>query len=121
MIEEKHAEMVQALVKPGKAVLAGLSPAKAHLLHMALGLAGEAGEVVDALKKCVIYGKLLDRDHLTEELGDVEFYLQGLRAAAGISRDSCLAANTTKLRLRYASGAYTNEQAQARADKEEGQ
>jgi NTP pyrophosphatase (non-canonical NTP hydrolase) len=41
----------------------------------AMGLAGEAGEVCDLLKKHLLHGKELDRDELNKELGDVLWYL----------------------------------------------
>lgn len=113
-----YAAMVAALAKPGAAIVAGLVPEKAHNIHMAIGVAGEAGELLDAVKKEAIYGKPLDRDNVVEELGDLEFYMQGLRDALGISRDEVLAANVEKLSTRYAAGKYSDAAAQARADKE---
>ena len=48
-----------------------------HSLHMKLGSAGEAGELLDALKKNLIYGKELDTANVVEELGDSLFYAVG--------------------------------------------
>jgi NTP pyrophosphatase (non-canonical NTP hydrolase) len=110
--------MVQALLKPGAAVLATLTPQTAHLLHMAVGIAGEAGELLDAVKKAAVYGKPLDHDNVVEELGDLEFYMAGLRDALALDRSTTLAANVSKLSKRYATGRYSDQQAQARADKE---
>lgn len=45
---------------------------------LALGLAGEAGEVADYLKKVVGHGHALDRETLRDELGDCLWYLDGL-------------------------------------------
>ncbi len=59
----EHAEMVAALAKPGAEIAATLRPFQAHALHMVLGIAGEAGELVDAIKKATIYGKGLDREN----------------------------------------------------------
>lgn len=67
----KHNELVQALVKPGQDIVDTLTAEKANLWHMATGIAGEADEV--------LYGLLKDDlDNVKEELGDVEFYLEGL-------------------------------------------
>lgn len=111
-------EMVAALVKPGAAIIASLSPGRANALHMAVGISGEAGELLDAIKKYVVYEKPLDRVNAVEELGDLEFYMEGLRAELGITRAETLAANKLKLLgKRYASGKYSNEQAVERADK----
>lgn len=49
-----------------------------HLLHMRMGIKGELGELVDAYKKHLVYGKELDRANVREELGDVMFYCVGL-------------------------------------------
>lgn len=88
----------------------------ADLMHMAVGVAGEAGELLDALKKCWVYGKEMDRDNVIEELGDLEFYMQGLRLLIGASRDEVLQANYVKLKQRYGDS-YTDEKAIDRADK----
>ena len=48
-----------------------------HVEHMALGMAGEMGEIIDAIKKAEIYGKELDRVNLAEEVGDVFWYAAG--------------------------------------------
>lgn len=112
------ADMVAALAKPGAAIQAEMTPEQAHILHMAIGIAGEAGELLDAIKKAVVYQKPIDMVNVVEELGDLEFYMQGLRAPLGITRDECIEANIAKLSVRYSSGAYSNAQAITRADKE---
>lgn len=113
--------MVQALIKPGADIIRSLTPGRMNALHMAVGVVGEAGELIDAVKKYVIYDKSLDRANVVEELGDIEFYLQGLRKELGITREETLAGNVAKLAKRYASGKYSDQQAQGRADKVEGQ
>jgi NTP pyrophosphatase (non-canonical NTP hydrolase) len=84
---------------------------------MATGVAGEAGELLDAVKKAAIYCKPVDIDNVIEELGDLEFYMEGLRQRFGLTREECLEANISKLSIRYKSGVYSNGQAQDRADK----
>lgn len=66
--------MVRALVKPGAAIVDSLTPEKAHLLHMAVGISGEIAE----LEGCLA-APAFDFGNLVEELGDLEFYLEGLR------------------------------------------
>lgn len=109
-------EFVASLIKPGTAVKDELTAETAHLLHMAVGVSGEAGELLDAIKKAAIYGKPLDVANVIEELGDIEFYLSGIRQALGLDRISVIAANLNKLNVRYPTG-YSNAAAVARADK----
>ncbi len=115
--EQVHAAMVARLAKPGEAILAVMTPRGADLLHGAVGVSGEAGELLDAVKKHVVYNKGLDRENIVEELGDMEFYMEMVRRNIGISREETLAANIKKLGKRYAAG-YSDAAAQARADKE---
>jgi len=115
-----HPELVAALAKPGDQIVSSLTAEAAHMLHMAVGISGEAGELLDAVKKAAIYCKPIDRENVIEELGDLEFYMEGLRQGLGITREVTLAANIAKLSIRYSKGSYSNEAAQARADKEDG-
>ena len=71
------------------------------LLHGAIGLCTEAGELLDAMKKVVFYGRDLDRTNAVEELGDVEFYLSLFRSALGVDRETIINANIAKLTKRY--------------------
>ena len=112
-------QLVRALLKPPAQILAELSPAKCNLIHLALGISGEAGEILDTIKKHTIYNKPLDVENLIEELGDMEFFLEALRQELNVSRDTIIAANKAKLSKRYNKGSYSNEQAIARADKVE--
>lgn len=116
--EMNYGEMVKALAKPGHDIAENITGGEAHLIHMAVGVCGEAGELLDAIKKHVIYKKPLDLANVVEELGDLEFYLEGLRSALEINRLEVFKVNMEKLSKRYESGRYSNEQAQVRADKE---
>lgn len=89
------------------------------LIHSAVGISGEAGELLDAVKKVWAYGKLIDRQNIIEELGDLEFYMEALRQQLVISREETLIANQEKLAKRYSDGVYSNLHAQARMDKVE--
>lgn len=112
-----HTELVQNLKKPGNAIMASLSPEQCDQLHMIVGICTEAGELLDAFKKHVFYEKPLDMENVVEELGDIEFYMEGLRQTLGLNRDAILAHNIAKLSKRYEKGTYTNESAITRADK----
>jgi NTP pyrophosphatase (non-canonical NTP hydrolase) len=113
-----HAELVRALCKSGEQMAAEMTPEKAHLWHMVTCIAGEAGELIDTVKRHVIYGKNLDIGNIVEELGDLEFYLEGLRQGIDLPRELTLKHNIAKLSVRYAGLKYTDEAAVARADKE---
>lgn len=86
------------------------------LVHAGMGISGEAGELLDAIKKCWAYNKPLDMLNVIEELGDLEFYMQALRNLLGITRDEVLLANMDKLAKRFPSG-YSDAAAIERADK----
>ena len=120
MLEVKVKEfnkMVIALAKNGQAIINDLDPAKANLLHMAVGVSGEAGELLDAIKKHTIYGKPLDRENVKEEAGDILFYLNNILLNVGFTLEEVIEHNIEKLSKRYSQGSYSNEQAQDRADK----
>ena len=115
-LEQDHSLMVDSLAKCGDEIISSLTPESAHLWHMASALCGEAGELFDAVKKSVIYGKDLDMENVVEELGDIEFYLEGLRSTLEVTRLQTLAHNLLKLDRRYGKE-YSDEAAQERADK----
>lgn len=73
----------------------------------ALGVAGEAGEVADLVKKHVGHGHALDRDKLAKELGDVLWYVAALAHDIGIDLSTVAALNIEKLRRRYPDGFST--------------
>lgn len=111
-------KMVSDLAKPGLDIIRQMNPLKAHLWHMQTGASGETGELTDAIKRFVIYDKPLDRENVVEELGDLEFYLEGIRQSLEITREETLQHNKLKLLgKRYAAGKYSDAQAIARADK----
>lgn len=67
----------------------------------AMGVAGEAGEVIEKWKKIVAYkeGKVSpeDRDDLAKELGDVVWYIAVLANSLGLSLDEVMQRNVKKL------------------------
>lgn len=84
---------------------------------MAVGVAGEAGELLDAIKKAWIYGLPLDVENVVEELGDILFYVQGLCNVLRVPIGDVIDHNIEKLSLRYPHQ-YSDEDAAARRDKE---
>ena len=55
-------------------------------------------------------------DNVIEELGDADFYKQGILNAIDVTQEEVTAKNMAKLKKRYGDG-YTDGKAQARADK----
>jgi NTP pyrophosphatase (non-canonical NTP hydrolase) len=94
-----------------------LTPDQAELLHASIGIAGEAGELLDAVRKHVFDGQPLDRKNVVEELGDLCFYLEAAMQAFGIKRSDIEELNMAKLFERYKDG-YSDQQAQERKDKQ---
>lgn len=116
-IDSNHRAMVAKLMKPGQAIFETLTPEKCDLWHAVSGVGGEAGELVDAIKKHVAYNKPLDRENVVEELGDLEFYMEALRKSLGITREETLRHNYAKLAKRYEGHNYSDAAAHARVDK----
>lgn len=83
-------------------------------LVLALGLAGEAGEAIDLIKKVEGHGHDLDAAKLTAELGDVLWYLAALSSAYGLSLNDIACANVDKLWKRYPQG-FTPQASRERA------
>lgn len=112
-----HPELVKALSKDGSKIRDALTPDQAHGLHMAAGICGESGELIDAVKKWAIYQQDLDFENVKEELGDLEFFMEGLRQCVGLSREECLRHNIAKLTARYGDK-YSDQAAKEREDKQ---
>lgn len=90
-----------------------------RLMHAVMGLAGEVGEVTDAVKKSVLYNKPLDVENVKEEAGDILWYMALLLDQVGSSFEEVMQMNHDKLEKRYPGG-FTEAAAIARADKEPG-
>jgi NTP pyrophosphatase (non-canonical NTP hydrolase) len=116
-MEFDYSKFVESRKKSSIAIQQQLTPADCDAIHMLMGICGEAGELLDAVKKAAIYRKPLDMKNVVEELGDIEFYLEGFRQTFGLNRDRVLVENMRKLSVRY-SEEYSDQQAQDRADKE---
>ncbi|GAC1363978.1 MAG: nucleoside triphosphate pyrophosphohydrolase family protein [Ktedonobacteraceae bacterium] len=74
------------------------------LILTALGIAGESGEVVNALKKVLYHAHTLNAIELGEEIGDLLWYIVLLCDTVGLSLDDVIQANVEKLRKRYPQG-----------------
>ena len=88
-----HPEMVAGLAKRGEVIIEELTPLSAHLLHMAVGIAGEAGELCQSIYLSEDFDSI-DTENAMEELGDLEFYLEGLRQGLQLARNQTVSLDT---------------------------
>jgi NTP pyrophosphatase (non-canonical NTP hydrolase) len=72
-----------------------------RMLEASMGMAGEAGEVVDLVKKIVFYGRGMDPQKLIEEMGDLVWYINLAIYALDTTWETVLATNIAKLSARY--------------------
>lgn len=103
--------------------MANLTPEKCDLLHAAVGIASEAGEILERVLEVVFCGEDITKDdNAVEELGDMEFYLKQYRGnkLINVTRDATLQHNLAKLAKRYKDYQYSDAQAAERNDKKEG-
>lgn len=70
----------------------------------ALGLTGEAGEVAESIKKGIYHQHGLDVAKLTNELGDVLWYVAALCSILHVDMSSIMQQNIDKLKARYPNG-----------------
>lgn len=83
-------------------------PNAGAILHAAVGISGEAGELSGAIERWIWYRKELDVKNLKEELGDLLWYVAEMCNALGFEMEDVMVANIAKLRARYPDK-YTNE------------
>lgn len=110
MKEADYSEFVKSIAKQ-------LGDPVQDRLHAAVGVAGEAGELLDQIKKNWVYNRELDLENVIEELGDIEFYMQHLRNLIDVPHHVIIGKNMEKLLKRYPNAKYSDTAANARADK----
>jgi len=79
-----------------KAITTAIYPIEYEIIYPALGLAGEAGEVAEKIKKYIRDGEL-DKDSVAKELGDVLWYIANLASDLDIDLDVIAHNNIEKL------------------------
>ncbi|RXH35404.1 MULTISPECIES: nucleoside triphosphate pyrophosphohydrolase family protein [Bradyrhizobium] len=79
-------------------------PSNERLSYLGLGLAGEAGEVADHIKKLLRDG-WLDQAGLVNELGDVVYYWACLCAATGQQPSEVLKTSAARINRRLSEAA----------------
>ena len=83
--------------------------------NLAMGLAGESGEVVDYLKKIYHHGHILNKQKIMDELGDVLWYVSSLAYVHDIDLEEVAEYNIEKLEKRYPSG-FSHEKSKNRSE-----
>ncbi len=71
------------------------------VVHAALGMGGESGEVLDHVKKVAYNSRELDVNHLVAEVGDCMWYINLMLANLEVSWSTVLEKNIAKLEARY--------------------
>ena len=72
-----------------------------EITHASLGIGGEAGEILDHVKKAAFNNKPFDAAHVVAEVGDLMWYLNLLVSALGTTWGHVLSVNIAKLEARY--------------------
>lgn len=88
-----------------------------ELKNYTLGLAGEAGEVADLVKKHFFHGHELNISEIIYELGDVLYYLCAICLVLGIDWEDIMLNNNAKLMARYGDG-FSKEKSKNRIEYE---
>ena len=89
----------------------------ARLTTAGMGLAGEAGEVADLVKKILFHGKPYTaeiEEKLLLEGGDISWYWMNLCIAIGVDPIEVLLRNIEKLQTRYPGGKFDVERSEKR-------
>ena len=81
-------------------------PRARNITYMTLGLCSETGEVVGKLKKVLRGDRKWDEQiaAMSDELGDVAFYLAGLATQCNLNLEEIFKANIQKLQSRQQRG-----------------
>ncbi len=103
MDTKKYKEMVlRTESKDFEAISSRLKDKRAlRLLHGSCGIATEAGELLDAMKKHIFYGKEIDTVNIVEEIGDLMWYSAILLDELGVEFEEVMEKNINKLKARY--------------------
>ena len=72
-----------------------------RLIHAAIGIQTEAGEFADPIKKFVFYGQNIDLINLSEEIGDLLWYVALACNTLGIHMSDVMETNILKLQKRF--------------------
>jgi len=100
-MNNEYGKLVKALAKDSDEIMDSLNSYDCHLIHMIMGVCGEAGQLLDGIKKGVIHREQLDMKKVVKELGNIEFYLEGLRQGLDLDRDVVIQHSIDKLNAQH--------------------
>jgi NTP pyrophosphatase (non-canonical NTP hydrolase) len=80
------------------------NPELLELTNYALGIAGEAGEIADSVKKVVFHGHDLQVEELLKECGDELWYIANASRVLKTKLSKVAEMNINKLKKRYPEG-----------------
>lgn len=83
-------------------------------IHAAMGICGEAGEVMDHMKKVTFNNQDLDKEHLVAELGDICCYMNLMITVLDTTWQHVFDVNIAKLSARYKDLQYSHDSANNR-------
>lgn len=72
-----------------------------NIVHAALGIGGESGEIIDYIKKAAFNYRGVQDKLIIAEIGDLMWYLNLLVVSLGTTWDVVLQRNILKLEARY--------------------
>lgn len=101
VLEQYKKQFVYGKNLPDAPATTPIEPENNQILHAMLGIAGETGEVLGATTK----------DEVRNEVGDLLWYVALLLDQHDLTFDEVMRANIEKLRVKYAGGQYTREEA----------
>lgn len=78
-----------------------LSENTTDALHCVIGMVTESGELADAFKKHIYYGKELDIINVAEEIGDTLWYIHNLCRLMDLDIEKIMQNNIDKLMKRF--------------------
>lgn len=81
-----------------------ITPEQVMIAWNAVGLAGEAGEVSDLIKKGIFHQQEIDLLKIKKELGDVMWYIAALCKCLNLTLEEVMQANIEKLVARFPNG-----------------
>lgn len=104
-------DYVKEVLKTKSNTLVKLDQKASDMLHSAMGVSTEAGELLDVIKKNIYYNKPIDIPNLKEELGDLLWYIGLMIQCLDSTFLEIMDMNVKKLSKRYKDQKYTDAQA----------